>query len=548
MKKLITLTLVCLSQVGLAQLPSYVNTEINAVKVFFTGAEIYRTKTIYLEPNENTLIFKNLSPYMDEKSIAITTSNNASIISVSTKNDYLPSNQLPKEVKEMKKKLKEAKIKKELVDNKILSYQTQEHMLNQNLQVVSSNKLTLVEDLEDLENASDFFQKKSLEIKNNVSALNRESAELMLEIQKMNQQLTELNYINNPERKQIILKLNAEKRAEVTISIRYFIINAGWAAHYDLLAQGLTQPITLKYKAKVFNNSGNSWDNVKLSLSTADPTQTAQQPELSSWYLGYTTNSSQEASLGWKKNKSESKKYDAYGESDAYKLLPKTSGVNYETISVNELSTEFDIIKPYSIPSDAKPYVVDVAEHSLESNYKHFTIPKLDSDVFLMAHVTGWEYYNLVEGPANVYYDNSYVGRSRIKTSYLNDTLALSLGRDKKVITKRTQQKDFTRKKLIGNSKKESFTYEIEVKNTRKDSIEIELLDQFPISKNNEITVDVEEISNAFKNDITGELSWKMKLAPTESQKVILSYAVKYPKNKPIKVNRSRSIYCPRFL
>ena len=77
-------------------------------------------------------------------------------------------------------------------------------------------------------------------------------------------------------------------------------------------------------------------------------------------------------------------------------------------------------------------------------------------------------------------------------------------------------------------------TYELKVKNTRKETIQLLLKDQLPVSSQKDIEVQVDEISRASHNTETGILTWKMELAPNETQKRRIQYSVKFPKDKNI--------------
>ncbi|MBI2968421.1 MAG: DUF4139 domain-containing protein, partial [Bacteroidetes bacterium] len=127
----------------------------------------------------------------------------------------------------------------------------------------------------------------------------------------------------------------------------------------------------------------------------------------------------------------------------------------------------------------------------------------------------------------------TYVGKSFISTG-TNDTLEISFGRDKSVAVKRTSVKDFTGKKIIGLNKTETHAWEIEIRNTKKDTIEIVAEDQIPVSSDKEITVEPIDKGNALYDEITGKLYWKMKLAPAEVRKNKFMFSVKYPKDKVI--------------
>jgi hypothetical protein len=107
--------------------------------------------------------------------------------------------------------------------------------------------------------------------------------------------------------------------------------------------------------------------------------------------------------------------------------------------------------------------------------------------------------------------------------------------------------KEFTSQKVIGNNKKDSYSYEITVKNNRNSSISLDLYDQVPISQHSDITVTVDEISEAQKDESTGELDWTVKLNAGESKSYKISFTIKYPKNKKITVKKFRSISAPSF-
>ena len=130
--------------------------------------------------------------------------------------------------------------------------------------------------------------------------------------------------------------------------------------------------------------------------------------------------------------------------------------------------------------------------------------------------------------------DNTYLGKSFIDPNSTADTLNLSLGKDKRVAIKRSVVKDFTSSKTSGNFTRQTFTYEITVKNNKTTQVDLLLKDQYPISAVKEIEVQLEKDNTAAVNEELGILTWKLALQPGESKKVRFSYTVKYPKEKRI--------------
>ena len=168
-------------------------------------------------------------------------------------------------------------------------------------------------------------------------------------------------------------------------------------------------------------------------------------------------------------------------------------------------------------------------------------MPKLEKDAFLLARITNWQDLNLIEGTANIYFGGTVVGQSFITTRNVSDTLDISLGRDNKVMVTRTKLKDFSSVKYMGSKRKETHAYRMVVKNNRKVPIDIEVYDQLPVSQDSEIEVSSEEISEAKKHDLTGELKWVHKVEVGKSKIFDLRFSVKYPKNKPISIGKSKS-------
>ena len=210
---------------------------------------------------------------------------------------------------------------------------------------------------------------------------------------------------------------------------------------------------------------------------------------------------------------------------------------DYITISDKELDVTFDIDLPYDVPTNGKAQTAILKEQEIAANYKFYAVPKLDKDVFLLAEIANWEKLNLLPGEANIIFEGTYIGKSFIDPSSTQDTLNLTMGRDKRVVVKKEKLVDYSSIKFLGANKKQIFSYEITVKNNKKDAIDILLKDQYPISQDKDVVVEMLESSAAADNNETGVLTWKLKLAPGEVRKLKVSYSVKYPKDKTLNLN-----------
>jgi uncharacterized protein (TIGR02231 family) len=251
-----------------------------------------------------------------------------------------------------------------------------------------------------------------------------------------------------------------------------------------------------------------------------------------------------------------------YGYEDAYKdnnvvnkLQGRVSGVELNEVVVtsgygikkekqvrsinapdieNQLNVSFDIDIPYDILSNGKAHSVALKEIKLPATYKYYAAPRVDKEAFLLAEINDYSKYNLLPGEANIIFEGLYVGKTNINPNQTADTLNLSMGRDKKISIKREKVVDKSGTKFLSSYKEQTFTYDLTVRNNKKEEVQMLLKDQYPLSTDKDITIEVLDDGNAKVNTETGIMTWELKLAPNETKKIRISYKVKYPKDKVI--------------
>jgi len=220
---------------------------------------------------------------------------------------------------------------------------------------------------------------------------------------------------------------------------------------------------------------------------------------------------------------------------DMSKLIGRMAG-NIAGIRENTTSVEFEIKTPYTIPSQNKTTTVEMERYEIPASYEYFTIPKADRDAFLIAHISDWEQYSLLEGEANIIFENTFIGKTTLDVHYLTDTLDVSLGRDRGIIVQREKVKENTKKRLLGSKTETVRDWKITVRNNKRQPTTITVLDQIPVSTNSEIEVETVDYSGGLLNKETGEVRWKLTLNPSEKKELKLQYKVKYPKDKNLTV------------
>jgi len=223
------------------------------------------------------------------------------------------------------------------------------------------------------------------------------------------------------------------------------------------------------------------------------------------------------------------------GSSSIKQEYKKAKTITSTTIE-NQTTVEFVVDLPYSIKSNGEALLVDLKTFNIETLYEYFAVPKLDKDAFLIAKLIRWDQYNLLQGEANLYLEDAYVGRSIIDAKSLSDTLSLSLGRDKNIVIGREKIEEFSKRRIVGKNKIETRSFKITVRNKKSQGINITLFDQIPVPVINEIHVSEEELSNGLLDEKSGQVTWKLNIPAQQQQELILGYEVKYPKRELVRI------------
>ena len=200
----------------------------------------------------------------------------------------------------------------------------------------------------------------------------------------------------------------------------------------------------------------------------------------------------------------------------------------------NQTTVEIQVAEPYSIKTNGERTLVDLKTYEIPATYRYSAIPKLEKDAFLLAEMADWSHYNLLEGESNLYFEDGFVGRSILNPAALQDTLQISMGRDRSIVMQREKVDQFSKKRTIGSNITESRGYEITLKNNKSQAVTLQLKDQIPVSVNSTIAVTTGELSGGVLDPVTGIVTWEISLPPGGQQKLSLRYEVKYPKSERV--------------
>jgi len=522
--------------------PRHFNSHVTEVTVYLRGALVKRTAHINLQQGNNEIVLDGLSNSLDINSVRLECSSNITILSVNAATNYLNKGPKSSEETALQTILDTLNYRLGLVQNQITSLNTEMEMMKANYRVTTGNQGFYVDALE---NTADFFDKRIRDILNSLMPLKTKEKELTDKITPLKAQLNEIHRKSSAPQGEITVAATSPGYTEADFSFSYYVNNAGWTPAYNMRAENDHSDILLDYDAEVTQTSGEDWNDVKLVLSTGNPSISGVKPRLVVNRLDYanpaamynksmTNTFYSNNATGLSMNNTAFEVDRVNGNAPASGPDSMGYASNFTTLNQNILATVFDIDLKYNILSDGVSKHVRIQQDTLHAKFSYAAVPKLSTDAFLEADITGWEAYNLLPGNVNIFLENSFVGKSYIDPSITKDTLTVSFGRDKRINIKRIRVKQFTRNQFLGNSKIQSFGYQISVRNTKSAPIDIKIEDQIPVSTQKDIVVELIQSNGAEINTATGTLTWRMNLPPDVDKSVTFEYTVKYPKGKEI--------------
>lgn len=536
MKKFVTiLILIIVPTIIFAEDEISLKSKISNVNLFLTGAEVERSAKISVKQGNNIYIIKGLSPFMDKNTIQVTGKGNFTILGVSSQINYLqeiPSNSkiylLKDSVKYYTKSIEN--------NNQYLNVYNEEKAMILANKTLKGNNQNLNPD--DLLKLADFYRSRLKDLNFKILDINRNNKKENSRISILNKQISEISAGYQKNTSEILVNILSDNQINGNLVISYKVTNAGWIPSYDFRSTSTDDGIDITYKAKIYQNTGIDWNNVKLTLSTGDLNTDNKKPELYPWYIQYYNqykykkyNKSRSAKMA--PQAVDEEKTGGYLEDKESLPISKTLSEFSQTIQ-NMTNTEFKISVALNLKSDNKGKLIEVKKDKLPSQYRYLAIPKLNKKVFLIARITDWEKLNLLPGEISLYNQKTYVGKSYLDPSQTDDTLEVSLGNDPSISVERKMVKDYNKSVIIGTSRKVTKGYEITIRNNKKTNIDLLIQDQIPISTIKEIEVSHDNINGGKINETTGIISWKVNLKQNDTKKYKFKFSVKYPKDKRI--------------
>ncbi len=204
-------------------------------------------------------------------------------------------------------------------------------------------------------------------------------------------------------------------------------------------------------------------------------------------------------------------------------IVINNEGIN-ETQQSNRIEYRFD--KKYTISGDNRQKHIDLKTTKINADFTYYALPVFAEEAFLVAEIPGWEKIKLLKGDGSIFFENTWVGATDLSPQTTKDTFKLSIARDPGVVVKKELENHDIKRNLLGKTKRETYEWTISIKNTKPNTIKINIEDQIPVSKYEDKTVELIESTGASHKKEKGFLLWELDLKSGQSKDITIKYSI----------------------
>ncbi|EMU8997515.1 DUF4139 domain-containing protein [Providencia rettgeri] len=527
------LTALFTSQYAFAEAKNNLNqpVKLNHATVFLHGAELDNDVTLSLNKGQNKVILTNIAHNVGPRTLSVNL-NDKNVIIRSVNIQTVPTEVVyPENIKALQTQQKQLM---QQIEDAIIAIKVGEEQLS----LLKDQRFFGENNAQSLEQSSqklDFIRQQMTKILQEQQKYQLTIDELEEKSALLQAQIDQNMPASLGKQTQVVMSIDAPEATTAKLQLSYLTQDAAWSPSYDIRSENTESPIVLTYKADVIQNTGIDWENIDLTLSTINPSKNITPFDLQPWRLSiYDENKQLERQVRMKPMPAAP--VAMYEESMTASKKKVGSGIaDFVTTANNGISLNYQITLPFTLKSTSKPSSLTIKQEDIAAKYEYTATPKLAEDVFLQANIENWQALNLLNGNANIYYGNTYIGNVKIDTNRLTDTLQVPFGIDKNIqISRENNEKMKKKPSFIGSTVEQKESYLIKAKNIHPTPVKLTIYDQLPISEDSDIKVSDVDNKDAVINKKTGKITWNVGLKPNEEIQIPFSYTLSYPKDKHI--------------
>jgi len=318
-----------------------------------------------------------------------------------------------------------------------------------------------------------------------------------------------------------------------TVRLSYVVgYGANWSPYYELRAKPGEGSVGITYFAKLVQSTGEDWDRVKVVLSTTQPAAGQTAPEPYPWYLSLEEEDRRRGNRMMLMAKPAPappppEAFDGETAEVADEIQPVETGISLQYVVPGRVS----------LRSGEPAKKLELHESALPAEFSYYALPRASQQAFLRGKMANSTDFVFLPGQANTYVGEEFTGSTWLGSIAPQESTEVSFGVDERVKVKRELVKSFRSKGgLFAKTEKQQFVYKTTVENYQPKAIDIEIVEQVPVSQQGEIKVSVTRVEPKFleEDKDKGTYTWKPRLEPKAKFEINFEFQVEYPAGRRV--------------
>lgn len=517
---------------------------IAQVMVYPDSALLTRVAHLKLSPGAHKVIFSNIIPDVDENSLRVSAQADAEVklFGAQLKREFLE--EVPSE------KIKELKEQIQNLEDQIKQTNNQKSILLEEKNFLDSIRLfshdqipkdlvTKMPQVTELENILKFLDTK---LKENYSAVMESELKVRDLVNKVEVLKRQLQQISGPSKKlkrSIIVDLEVLKSATFDLNVSYLVRGASWQPIYDARANFEESKVEMISYGIVRQKTGEDWQGVEVSLSTAKPAVGGRMPYVSPWFLRpYQPRVREELRL--KAAGAPMVQYEAFEKKE--KLREEKPEVDYAVAVEKGIAVIYKLPHKATVKSDGSEHKLPISSQILSAKFEYSIYPRAVLYAYLGSRVTNAKDLQLLAGRVNIFLEGDFVGSSSIDNIGPSEEFDLYLGVDENVKVKREQIEKKVDETLVAGipspTRRTTLKYKLTVENYKLRKVDVKLFESTPVSEDDRIKVKIANVSLEPKvkdwKDRKGVWLWELELEPKAKQEIFFTYIIEHPREMQV--------------
>jgi len=288
-----------------------------------------------------------------------------------------------------------------------------------------------------------FFGEQDDKIHTAMRDVDLKKRDLNRRLNKLRSELDDLCAARPRQRYQARIEIEVSNDGNFQLELTYVVRSVGWQPLYDLrlLEEEDDQTLELSIIAQVTQRTGQDWNGVQVSMSTARPALNQRLPELKPWFLDE-YQPPQPRIKGSRSAELEptmavmSTPLPIAGIHEA--LADDYQEAEVPMAEVHQSGTAVTFVVPgqWDILSDGSPHKIMVNRFRLDPKIDYLAIPRHTDAVYRRVTIINKGGGPMLEGEASSFMGEEFIGKTRIKYTPVDGELELLLGVEERLVIK----------------------------------------------------------------------------------------------------------------